>query len=144
MSQIVLDASTALDWFLPSPEGAAYSLPLMARTLRGEETFLVPEHFIYEVSRVLVLRALRGKSPLGKDWLGAAMRQLDALPIDTLLCGFSFDYLGTLSETYGLSAPDVPYFHMARELGLAIATRDAEIIHTCQVWSVQWWEPPKG
>ena len=141
MTQIVLDANVALDWFLRSPEGDSYSLALLNLAQSSDTSFLVPEHFIYEVSRLLIMRALKGKNPAGAKWLDACMQELDALPIDTLVVGLAFHDLGKLAQTYGLSAPDVPYLHSARDLGLPIATRDKEIIKACASWNVLHWQP---
>lgn len=141
MNQLVLDANVALDWFFPSPEGDSYSLPLRELVNAGDTTFIVPEHFMYEVSRLLVIRAFRGKSPAGAKWLDAAMQELDAMPSKTLVAGLQFRHLGQLSLAFGLSAPDVPYFHIARNLEVPIATRDKEIIKACAAWHVTHWQP---
>lgn len=49
--------------------------------------------------------------------------------------------MGKLAETYRLDAPDVPYFHFARENGIPIATRDDKIREACVAWNVQHWMP---
>ena len=44
-------------------------------------------------------------------------------------------------ESSGLDAPDVPYFHLAREMAVPIATRDKAIIAACRAWNVAHWMP---
>ena len=54
MSSIVLDANVAIDWHIQSTAGDAYSLPLWDLCETGDLRFCVPEHFHYEVSRILI------------------------------------------------------------------------------------------
>ena len=42
-------------------------------------------------------------------------------------------------ESSGLDAPDVPYFHLAREMAVPIATRDKAVIAACRAWNVEHW-----
>ena len=105
---------------------------------------MVPEHFPYEVARILVIRGLKGGkdvAPMGSKWMHAALAELHKGPIDTYVVGINFELLGKLSESFNLDAPDVPYFHMARESGVPIATRDKGIIAACEQWHVEHWKP---
>ena len=54
MRRLVLDASTAIDWFIPSVEGEAYSRKLVPLVQSSEIGFAVPLHFDIEVSAQLV------------------------------------------------------------------------------------------
>ena len=141
MNGVVLDANVALDWFLESDVGDIYSLALEALAEQGKVRFCVPEHFQIEVSRILIIRGRKGKTPLGEKWLESAPLSLDAAPIDTYAQGINFDLMGKLSKAYGLDAPDVPYFHLAREMAVPIATRDRAIIAACRTWNVEHWMP---
>jgi hypothetical protein len=94
------------------------SLGLEALAERGNVRFHVPEHFQIEVSRILIIRGRKGKAPRGEKWLESALLSLDAAPIDTYAQGINFDLMGKLSKAYGLDVPDVPYFHLAREMVL--------------------------
>lgn len=145
MTPIVLDANVAIDWHLQTEVGDAYSSPLLKLAKSGNVRFMVPEHFTYEVARILVIRGLHGVkdvAPMGAQWMHAALSELHKGPIDTYVVGLNFELLGKLAETFDLSAPDVPYFHMARETGTAIATRDKAIIRACEAWNVHHWTPP--
>lgn len=141
MNGVVLDANVALDWFLESDVGDIYSLALEDLAEQGKIRFYVPEHFQIEVSRILIIRGRKGKTPRGEKWLGSALLSLDAAPIDTYAQGINFDLMGKLSKAYGLDAPDVPYFHLAREMAVPIATRDKAIIDACRAWNVEHWTP---
>ena len=144
MINIVLDANVAIDWYLPTAVGDAYSLPLKELAAASEVRFVVPEHFIYEVSRILVMRALHGDSlnpPKGSQWLQETMLSLEQAPIDHYVVGLNYVLLSQLAKTWNLSAPDVPYFHLARETDCAIATRDKAIIKACNLWNVHHWQP---
>ncbi len=49
--------------------------------------------------------------------------------------------LGDLATAYGLTVYDVPYFHLARMIGVPIASRDRGIIAACKAWGVPHWQP---
>ena len=53
MNAVVLDTNVAVDWFIPSAEGDADSLPLETLQAEGKVSFYVPLHFDVEVVRVL-------------------------------------------------------------------------------------------
>lgn len=141
MNGVVLDANVALDWFLESDVGDIYSLALEVLAEQGKVRFYVPEHFQIEVSRILIIRGRQGKTPRGEKWFGSALLSLDVAPIDTYAQGINCDLMGKLSKAYGLDAPDVPYFHLAREMAVPIATRDKAIIAACRAWNVEHWMP---
>ena len=141
MNRVVLDANVALDWFLESDVGDIYSLALEVLAEQGKVRFYVPEHFQIEVSRILIIRGRQGKTPRGEKWFGSALLSLDVAPIDTYAQGINCDLMGKLSKAYGLDPPDVPYFHLAREMAVPIATRDKAIIAACRAWNVEHWMP---
>jgi len=141
VSNIVLDANVAIDWFLESNVGNAYSVPAAMLAESGKLRFCVPEHFHIEVARILVIRARSGKDVRGEKWLEAALVALDSSPIDSYAQGINFELLGKLSKAYDLDVPDVPYFHLARMMELPIASRDKKIITACKHWNVLHWQP---
>lgn len=141
MSRIVLDANVAIDWHVYSEEGEAYSVPLWNSLESGHIRLCVPEHFNYEVSRILIMQARKARTSVAEKWLETALATLDQEPIDTFVMGINFQLLGQLTKTYELDAPDVPYFHMAREMGIPLATRDKKLIAACGRWGVLHWKP---
>lgn len=90
MKKIVLDANTALDWFIPTPEGKAYSMNLIPLINGGEVRFVVPLHFDIEVTAHLVKKHRRLPKQYTSDWLNATLETLDTLPIDTTGQGTNF------------------------------------------------------
>lgn len=141
MIEVVLDANVALDWFLPSEVGQAYSGPLAQQAAKSQARFHVPFHFDVEVCGQLVKSHRRKPDPYSKKWLDTALETLDILPIDTHAMGLNFKVLGDLAGAYGLTVYDVPYFHLARMLELPIASRDRGIISACKAWHVVHWSP---
>ena len=61
--------------------------------------------------------------------------------MDTHAIGVNFKLLGDLAAAYGLTAYDVPYFHLARLLELPMVTRDRGIISACKAWTMVHWTP---
>lgn len=141
MIDLVLDANVALDWFLPSEVGIAYSAPLADAVSKGQVRFHVPLHFDVEVCGQLVKAHRRKPDPYSKKWLDTCLETLDVLPMDTHAIGVNFKVLGDLASTYGLTAYDVPYFHLARMLEIPIASRDRGIIAACKSWNTVHWQP---
>ncbi len=143
MNRIVLDANVAIDWFCPSKEGAAYSLPLEALSADGAVKFLVPLHFDVEVARILRKQHINRPTVFTLEWLRAALQLLDMMDIESIAQGVNFTLLGELAQSYNLDVPDVPYLHLARMLELPIASRDRGIVSACKAWHVQHWQPLK-
>lgn len=141
MRQIVLDANTAIDWFIPTPEGEAYSNHLIPLINSGDIGFAVPLHFDIEVAAHLVKKNRRFPEQYTANWLNTTLEMLDALPIDIVAQGINFSLLGELATSYNLTPYDVPYFQLARMLEIPIATRDRGIISACKNWHVLRWEP---
>lgn len=137
---LVLDASVALDWFLPSTPGQAYSARLLKIAANGGVQFHVPLHFDVEVVGQLVKHHRRTPEIYTANWLKHSLQTLDLLPIATHALGVNFKALGDLSLAYQLSAYDTPYFHLARTLGIGIASRDRGIV-AASSWGVEVWQP---
>lgn len=141
MIDIVLDANVAIDWFVNTEQGTAYSARLAKLIGEEEITFHVPLSFEPEVCGQLV-RHHRHKPELhSKAWLSGALRMLDYMPIKQHALGVNFTVTGELAESYRLSVYDVQYFHLARILEHPIASRDRGIISACKAWHVTHWQP---
>ncbi len=141
MSALVLDANVAIDWFCPSVEGDAYSLPLEELQADGAISFHVPLHFDVEVVRILRKQHKNAPQKFSREWLHSSLELLDLMAITSVAMGVNFQMLGELAHSYSLDVPDVPYLHMARILELPIATRDKGIISACRAWNVLHWTP---
>jgi predicted nucleic acid-binding protein len=138
---IVLDANVALDWFIVSEPGLAYSAHLAELSTREAVRFHVPVHFDVEVCGQLVRHHRRKASPFSKEWLELSLNTLETQTIDTHAIGLRFKPMAQLALTYGLTVYDVPYFHLARMLEIPIASRDKGIIAACKNWDVIHWQP---
>lgn len=141
MNSLVLDANVAVDWFCPSAEGDAYSLPLLALQADGVVRFQTPLHFDVEVARVLRKYHKRDRQIFSANWFSSCLQMLDLLELESVALGVNFTLLGQLSHAYNLDIPDVPYLHTARQLGVPLATRDAGLISACKAWNVEHWTP---
>ena len=76
MIHLVLDASTAIDWFVPSEEGEKYSRPLARLAASGEVRFSVPLHFVIEFTGHLVKKYRRLPQQFDSAWLQDALSVL--------------------------------------------------------------------
>lgn len=141
MSRVVLDANTAIDWFVVTPEGEAYSRHLEKLIVSTQIRFLVPLHFDVEIVGHLVKKHRRFPNVYGADWLSSSLDVLNVLPIDIVGQGINFRAMGDLAKAYGLTPYDVPYFHLARMMEVPIASRDRGIISACTAWHVKRWMP---
>jgi predicted nucleic acid-binding protein len=138
---LVLDANVAIDWFLTSPPGEAYSRPLIGLARQSKVRLHVPLHFDVEVCGQLVKRHRRHPQEFGRPWLDSCLGILDNSPIEIHAIGMNFRLLGDLATAYRLTVYDVPYFHLARMMGIPVASRDRGIIAACKAWGVPHWQP---
>lgn len=141
MRKIVLDASTAIDWFVPSVEGEAYSVKLVPLVKNGSVGFVVPLHFDVEVTGHLVKKTRQKPEVFTAAWLNSCLELMDVLPIEITAQGLNYSLLGKLAKSYNLTVYDAPYFHLARMLELPIASRDKGIVSACKHWDVLRWTP---
>ena len=78
MSDFVLDASLALQWFLEDEENRKYSLAVLASL--SEKRALVPLLWFYEVGNGLLMACRRKRISL--DQVDGFLTRLKALPIE--------------------------------------------------------------
>ena len=78
MIHLVLDASTAIDWFVLTPEGEGYSRHLTTLAAAGQVRFSVPLHFDVEVTGYLVKKHRQRPAEFTQKWLDEALTTLDA------------------------------------------------------------------
>ena len=76
-----------------------------------------------------------------KKCLDTSLETLNMLPMDTHAIDVNFKLLGDLAAAYGLTAYDMPYFHLARMLELPMVSRHRGIISACKGWNVVRWTP---
>jgi predicted nucleic acid-binding protein len=139
--RVVLDANSAIDWFIVTEEGEAYSRHLEPLIYAGDIRLVVPLHFDVEVSAYLVRKQRQNKRKFTESWLTTCLDVLDVLPIEITAIGVNFRLLGDLSKAFNLSVYDTPYLQLARNMELPLVTRDRGLISACKQWNVLRWMP---
>ncbi|MGQ3069322.1 MAG: type II toxin-antitoxin system VapC family toxin [Brevundimonas sp.] len=122
MTPVVVDASAALAWLLPS-QATATAHRLLERA--DEHQFIVPDVFIWEVSNVLMAKT-RSHSVVLSD----AFDQLDGMEIafDDPLTEGEVRQLTGVATTAGLSLFDAAYLALAIERSGILASRDGVLL----------------
>ena len=121
MSDFVLDASLALQWFLEDETDRKYSLGVLSSL--AEKRALVPILWFYEVGNGLLM-ALRRKR-ISSDQIDGFLSRLKALPIDTVQQSpQEILELRTLAQAHGLTIYDTAYLALAMNSNLTLATTD--------------------
>lgn len=134
--RIVLDASVAVEWFLPAESaGRKYAESVLERIGSGELLPLVPDLWNYEVGSVLV--AAKRDKRISATKLGASKATLRALAFETLAIELDATEIIELALRYHLQGYDVVYFELARRLGVPIATLDGGIRTACDRFRVK-------
>lgn len=124
MSDFVLDASLALQWFLEDESNRQYGLEVL--TSLSAKRALVPMLWFYEVGNGLLMAHRRRRITL--DQIAGFLARLKALPIeaaaqtpDELLD------LPTLAQKHDLTNYDAAYLALAMSHNLPLATTDADL-----------------
>lgn len=122
MTAVVLDASAALAWLLPSQATAA-ACRLLAQS--DDHDFIAPDVFVWEVANVLLAKA-RGRSIV----VGEALDQLDGIEIafDEPLTASEVRQLMDVAAAAGLSLFDAAYLALAIERRAVLASRDRPLL----------------
>jgi predicted nucleic acid-binding protein len=134
--RIVLDASVAVEWFLPGGgPGQRYAENILERIGTGELLPAVPDLWHYELGSVLV--AAKRNRRISAAKLGASKATLRALEFETLAIELDATEVIDLGLRYHLQGYDVVYFELARRLSVPIATLDGGIRTACETFRVQ-------
>jgi predicted nucleic acid-binding protein len=121
---IIVDASIAMGWLLPSQ---ANSLTVAAENALFHEIGCIPGHFGIEVARAL--RRQERRKLIAPEIVDEALRRLRALPLKQDMSetiGF-LPSLIALARSHGLRVADAAYLELALRTGLPLATRDAAL-----------------
>ena len=134
--RFVLDASVALEWFLPGGgEGVRYAEIILERVSRGDLVPSVPDLWHTEIASVLIA-AKRGKR-ISAAKLQSSQLSIRRLQIETLAIELDAAELIDLSQRYHLQGYDTVYFETARRLAIPIASIDGGIKTACRVFGVK-------
>jgi predicted nucleic acid-binding protein len=124
VSDLVLDASLALQWFLEDETNRKYSLAVLAGL--SEKRALVPLLWFYEVGSGLLMAHRRKR--ISVDQIDGFLTRLKALPIDAAQeTPFEILELPAVARSYGLTNYDAAYLGLARKFNLPLATNDSEL-----------------
>ena len=125
MSACVLDASFACQWLFGDEASPAGDAALRVIAQKGA---LVPALWVFEITNVLGLAARRGRLSVAdvQEALGL-LRSLPLIVDEPLSLGVS-DSLLSLMQTHRLTAYDATYLELAQRHGLALATKDRELL----------------
>lgn len=124
MSDFVLDASLALQWFLEDEADRDYSLAVLA-SLSGKRA-LVPFLWFYEIGNGLVMAYRRQRITV--DQIQAFLLRLKDLPIDPALqMPSEMLELPAFAQAHGLTNYDAAYLALAVRFALPLATTDGAL-----------------
>ena len=134
--RVVLDASVAIEWFLPGGGSSQkYAEEILERIGAGELFPAVPDLWHYEIGSVL-LAAKRDKR-ISASKLRTCQATLRKLEFETLAIELDAAEIIDLGLRYHLQGYDVVYFELARRLGIPIAALDGGIRTACGIFHVK-------
>lgn len=124
MSDLVLDASLALRWFLEDETDRKYGMEILASL--SSKRALVPTLWFYEIGNGLLMAYRRKRIPL--EQLDGFLSRLKALPIDVApRTPSQLSELPGLAQRYGLTNYDAAYLDAAIVGRLPLATSDGSL-----------------
>jgi len=136
VERFVLDASVAVEWFLPGggPTGR-YAEGILERISAEGLVPAVPDLWHYELGRVLI--AAKRDKRITAAKLRASQHAIRRLGLETLAIELAAAALIDLSQRYHLQGYDTVYFELARRLAIPIASIDGGINTACDVFGVE-------
>lgn len=124
MSDLVLDASLALQWFLEDESDRKYSLAVLASLSRTRA--VVPLLFFYEVGNGLLMAQRRKR--ISVDQINGFLLRLKSLPIEVAhQPPAEILELPSFARSWGLTNYDAAYLSLAKKLGFPLATNDSDL-----------------
>jgi predicted nucleic acid-binding protein len=124
VSDLVLDASLALQWFLEDEAGRQYGLSVLASL--STKRAVVPILGFYEVGNGLLMAYRRKRITF--DQIDGFLTRLKALPIDAAQQDpTDVLELPGIAQKHSLTNYDAAYLALAMRLNLPLATTDADL-----------------
>jgi predicted nucleic acid-binding protein len=124
VSDLVPDASLALQWFLVDEADRKYSLRVLSSL--SEKQAVVPLLWFYEVGNGLLMAYRRKR--IAQDQIDGFLTRLKNLPIQAApQAPMDVLDLPALAQTHSLTNYDAAYLSLALRLGLPLATSDAAL-----------------
>ena len=130
--RFVLDASVALEWFLPESIGSArHANEILAGIDQGTLKPTVPDFWHYEVGSALLVAKRSKRIRAAK--LKVAATLLQALQPETVVLQITASEVIDAGLRYHLQGYDALYFELAHRLEFPIASPDPRIRTACEV-----------
>jgi predicted nucleic acid-binding protein len=124
VSDLVLDAWLALQWFLEDEAGRQYGLSVLASL--SSKRAVVPILWFYEVGNGLLMAHRRKRITF--DQIDGFLTRLEALPIDAAQeLPTELLELPALAQRHNLTNYDAAYLALAMRSRLPLATTDADL-----------------
>ncbi len=124
MSDLVLDASLALQWFLEDEAGRQYGLNILASL--STKRPVVPILWFYEVGNGLLMAYRRKRITF--DQIDGFLTRLKALPIDAAQqVPREILELPALAQKHSLTNYDASYLALAMRFSLPLARTDTDL-----------------
>jgi predicted nucleic acid-binding protein len=134
VSDLVLDASLALQWFLVDEADRKYSLSVLSSL--SEKQAIVPVLWFYEVGNGLLMAYRRKR--IAQDQIDGFLMRLKKLPIEAApQAPIEILDLPALAQTHSLTNYDAAYLSLALRLRLPLATSDATLRRAAAAAAVQ-------
>lgn len=130
MSDVVIDASLALRWFLDDEADRDYALSILASLSKNRA--VVPILWFYEVGNGLVMACRRKR--ITHDQIQGFLQRVKALPIDAAeYTPAEVLEIPAIAQAHNLTNYDAAYLGVAIRFGLPLATTDAELRRAADV-----------
>jgi predicted nucleic acid-binding protein len=124
VSDLVMDASLTLQWFLEDEVDRQYGLSVLASL--SSKRAVVPILWFYEVGNGLLMAYRRKR--ITYDQIDGFLTRLKALPIEAAeQLPTELLELPALAQRYSLTNYDAAYLALAMRLRLPLATTDADL-----------------
>ncbi|MDB5470838.1 MAG: PilT protein domain protein [Caulobacter sp.] len=133
MTLVVVDASAALAWALPSQSTAA-SVAFISQAERYE--FIAPAIFHFEVFNVLVKHRRRGLIDDGAYRSASEILGEVNIDLEAPLLPVAVEQLAAYAQVIGLGLFDAGYLKLALELDATLASRDKALLGAAVTWGV--------
>ncbi len=134
MSDLVLDASLTLQWFLVDEADRKYSLSVLSSL--SEKQAVVPVLWFYEVGNGLLMAYRRKR--IAQDQIAGFLTRLKNLPIEAApQVPVEILNLPTFAQTHSLTNYDAAYLSLALHLQLPLATTDVALRRAASAAAVQ-------
>jgi predicted nucleic acid-binding protein len=134
VSDLVLDASLALQWFLEDEADRKYSVSVLASL--SDKRAVVPLIWFYEVGNGLLMAHRRKR--IAQDQIAGFLARLKNLPIEAAIQSPNEVLeLPGLAQSHSLTNYDAAYLSLALRLSLPLATTDAALRRAATAAGVQ-------